>query len=224
VFFDATGAYQESATLTHGQTKAYITDVGPTQWAFDLATAKALSASVMGKLGPVVGEQQREALENARRAKEEQARDESEIAAAQAAEKEAREVLAAAAASDEATSLDVLLKDVKYFGPTYRAQFEKYVGGDATAIKDTGLKKVAEWYVLMRDKAQWVVEEVPKAAYKDWGKTPAKVEWPAYQNSLTKTWRAKSTSTGLISEFRLVKFNGYASYKLHPRAKKPPSV
>jgi hypothetical protein len=223
VFFDSSGKYVESATLGHKQTQDYITDVGKTQWAFDLATAKDLSTSVLAKLGPVLGDKQREEMETEQRAKKELAKDKEAVAAAEASAKEARETLKAAAASDESTSIDVLLKDVAFFGGTYKAQFEKFVAGEKTAIKDTKLKLVAEWYVGMRDTTKWIVSEDPKAAYKDWGKTPIKVVWPEYQNCLTQTWRAKA-STGLMSEFRMLKFNGYASYKLHPKAKKPPRV
>jgi hypothetical protein len=224
VFFDASGNYDEGATLGHKQTQAYIGDVGQTQWAFDLQTAKDLSTDVVKNLGPVLTEEQRGKIEQDWQAEKDRVKEQSEVAAAEEAAKEAQRVSQAAAALDEETSIKELLKDVVYPGPSYYAQFMKYIGGEPGAIKDTGLKKIADWYVWMRNTTQWVVVEDPQNAYKDWGKTPVKVTWPRYQNCLTKTWRAKNPKTSFMSEHRMLKFNGYASYKMHPKALKPPKV
>lgn len=224
VFFDASGTYDAGATLGHKQTKAYIADVGQTQWEFDLQTARDLSTTVVAKLGPVLTEEQRGKIEQDWKAERDRVKEQGEIAAAEEAAKEAERVLKAAAAQDEETSIRELLKDVKYTGGPYYDQFVKYIGGAKDAIKAAGLKKVADWYVMMRDEKKWVVSEDPKNAYTNWGKTPIKVTWPEYQNCLTKTWRAKNPQTAFMSEFRMLKFNGYASYKLHPKAIQPPKV
>ncbi len=224
VFFDSSGEYDAAATLKHAKTKAYKTAVGDAQWAFDLGTAKDLAQSVLATLGPSLSEQERETIENEARAKKEKAKEEGEVEKAEALEKEKQAALKAATAKDESTSIDVLLKDVRYLGGPYKAQFMEYIGGNKQAIKDTGLKKVAEWYLGGRDKGHWTVTEKPQAAYKSWtDKTPIKVTWPSYANSVSWTWRAKS-ETGLMSEHRQVTFNGYASYKLHPLARKPPQA
>jgi len=224
VFFDSAGKYDEKATLSHLQTKGYITAVGDEQWTFDLDTAKELSKAVLEKLGPIVTEEQREELEKERNAKKALEKEKVDQEALEAAKKKELEAQKAAAAADEATHINVLLSDAQFLGPSYKTQFTKYIDGDKTAIKDAKLKKVADWYLLMRTKEQWIVVEDPKAAYEDWlSKKPKRVTWPAYKNAVFRTWRAKS-DMGLMSEYRMLKFTGYASYKLHPKAKTPPKV
>ena len=223
VFFDSTGKYDAVATEGHTQTKNYLQAVGKTQFDFDLQTAKDLAKNVVAVLAPALTDEQREAMEKERAQKKEQAKEQEEQAAAAAAKQKELEQEKAAAAADEDSHIGTLLTDVRYTGGSYKEQFKKYVAGDKTAIKSENLKKVAEWYLAMRGTELWIITEDPKAAYKDWGKTPIKVAWPEYKNAESRTWRAKS-DTGLMSEFRKLKFTGYASYKTHPKAKKPPAV
>ena len=175
-----------------------------------------------GKRRPVLSPKERETLENEARAKKDLAKEKSEVEKAEALKKAEQETLKAAAAVDESTNVDVVLRDVKFPGPSYKAQFMKYIAGEKQAITDTKLVNVANWYLGGRDIGHWTVTEKPKSLYKSWtDKTLVKVDWPSYPNSEAKTWRGK-TEPGIMSEFRSVTFQGYASYRLHPLAKKPP--
>jgi Domain of unknown function (DUF4157) len=228
VFFDAQGNYIEAETMKHGQTKAYIQEVGDPQWQFDLATATQKAPMVIPLLGPELQPLDMERMEQEEKEKRERQEGEEQQKAEIEAQKEKQRLASEAAAQDEDTSINALLTDVNFnYGP-YPGRFINYIKaekGERDGIKiDKQLKAVADWYVHMRDDIWWVVSETPKAAYTGWNKTPANVVWEKYDNCEEKTWRSKNPSTGLMSEFRMLKFNGYASYKLHPKALKPPKT
>lgn len=226
VFFDSAGTYVPNATVTHPQTVKYVAAVGAKQWAFDLATAKALAPAALQTLGPQMSQdaarqievQKLEALAIKEDAEEAQAR-----AAAQAELQ--RQAVAASAAAEE-VHIGELLKDVQFnFGP-YPGRFLSFVRGvDKSAIKDTKLKEVADWYIqVSTNRGGWIVDETPQAAYTGWAKDPKTVVWQNYPNSQHQTWRAKDPKTTFMTEYRMLKFNGYASYKTHPNARKPPAT
>jgi hypothetical protein len=224
VFFDAQGNYDQAKTTSHPQTRRYIQEVSDGQWQFDLTTAQDLSKGITATLGPILEEQERKRIEDEWVVEKQRKKDQEELDAIEAAKKEKERLEAAALARDEETSIAELLKDVRFgFGP-YPKQFEAYVAGDKAAVKDGKLKQVADWYLYMRDTMLWIVDETPQAAYTNWGRTPVKVVWKDYPNSLTRTWRAKNPQTTFMMEYRSLKFSGYASYKMHPKALQPPKV
>jgi hypothetical protein len=228
VFFDDKGVYQAEMTMNHGQTVAYKALVGAAVLANDIDNAKALSGQALAFLGSEIEEDQRTAMEEAEAQKKVGAKEEEEIALQEAVAKLAAEQAAAAAQpEDEDASLEWLLKDAGFSGvlTPYRNQLKAYVeeSGKEEAITYKKLIPLAKWYMGGKN-AYWVINnEPPKALYQGFNKVPKVINWIKYENSKEKRTRCKD-KLGIPIEIRSLRFNGYASYRLHPNAMKPPKV
>ena len=224
VFFDDQGQYQAQATNSHPQTKAYRESVGEKVLANDIAAARELSAQVLPLLGLQIENDQRVAMEEAEAQKKADKRDaEAEQLRLDAAQFAENQAMAAAQPEDEGLSLEWLLKDAGFTGVLtyYKTQLEGYLKGQKEVIKSEELKPLIEWYVEGK-KRGWPIEEKPQVLFKGWGKEPNPITWQVYANCTEK--RTRAGNNGIPSEFRFLSFNGYASYRVHPEARKPKKV
>ena len=219
VFFDEKGAYVEKRTLEHNGTKGYMELVGKAVWEQDLVIAKEHAATVfVSRLAKVLAKEDRVTIEE-KRSKAEREEDIADEIAGQkrdAAEKAEAEKLAGA--QDEETHIKTFLIDVRFFGLKYFKDFCDYLKGVPVKI-DSKLELKAVWYKKGRDRG-WPIEE-KQAVYTGFDKKPREIKWVSYENCTER--RRRQPDEGIPKEFRQLKFKGYASYKLHPKALKPPA-